>query len=100
VLERRRQIGIMKALGMQASDVLKILLLENGIVGLMGGLIGTSIGAALILFTGLLAESPGSFPFGTMALLVLLAVAISLVATLLTAWGASKEKPLIVLRYE
>jgi putative ABC transport system permease protein len=100
VLERRRQIGIMKALGMQASDVLKILLLENGIVGLIGGLIGTSIGAALILFTGLLAESPGSFPFGTMALLVLLAVAISLVATLLTAWGASKEKPLIVLRYE
>ena len=100
VLERRRQIGIMKALGMQASDVLKILLLENGIVGLLGGLVGTGLGAALILATGMLAESPGSFPFGTLVLLILLAVAISLAATLLTAWGASREKPLVVLRYE
>lgn len=100
VLERRRQIGIMKALGMQAGDVLKILLLENGLVGLLGGLIGTGLGAVLILLTGMLSESPGSFPFGTMVLLVLLAVAISLVAALLTAWGASREKPLVVLRYE
>jgi ABC-type antimicrobial peptide transport system permease subunit len=100
VLERRRQIGIMKALGMQAGDVLKILLLENGLVGLLGGLIGTGLGAALILFTGMLSESPGSFPFGTLILLVLLAVGISLVAALLTAWGASREKPLVVLRYE
>ena len=100
VLERRRQIGVMKALGLQASDVLKILLLENGIVGLLGGVIGTGIGAVLILTTGMLAESPGSFPFGTLVLLILLAVAISLVATLLTAWGASREKPLVVLRYE
>ena len=100
VLERRRQIGIMKAVGLQAGDVLKILLLENGIVGLLGGIIGTGFGAALILTTGMLAESPGSFPFGTLVLLVLLAVAISLVATMLTAWGASREKPLVVLRYE
>lgn len=100
VLERRRQTGILKALGMQASDVLKILLLENGLVGLLGGLIGTGVGAALILATGLLAESPGSFPFGTLVLLILLAVAISLAATLLTAWGASREKPLVVLRHE
>ncbi len=100
VLERRRQIGIMKALGMHASDVLKMLLLENGLVGLLGGLIGTGLGAVLILFTGLLSESPGSFPFGTLLLLVLLAVAISLAAALLTAWGASREKPLVVLRYE
>ena len=100
VLERRRQIGIMKALGLQASDVLKILLLETGIVGLLGGLIGTGFGAVLILTTGMLAESPGSFPFGTLILLVLLAVAISLAATMLTAWGAAREKPLVVLRYE
>lgn len=100
VLERRRQIGIMKAVGLQASDVLKVLLLENGIVGLLGGLIGTGFGAVLILTTGMLAESPGSFPFGTLLLLILLALAISLAATMLTAWGASREKPLVVLRYE
>lgn len=100
VLERRRQIGIMKALGLEARDVLKILLLENGIVGLCGGLVGTGIGTVLILATGMLSESPGSFPFGMLVLLVLLAVAISLSATMLTAWSASREKPLVVLRYE
>ena len=100
VLERRRQIGVMKAVGLHASDVLKMLLLENGLLGLLGGPLGTGIGAGMIIWMGVLSESPGSFPFGTLALLIALAVAISLAATLLTAWGAAREKPLVVLRYE
>lgn len=99
-LERRREIGIMKALGLQSSQVLRLLLLENGLVGLLGGLIGTGIGAAFILLSGILTDSLGSFPIFTLAALVLLAILIALGATLLTAYGASREKPLIVLRYE
>lgn len=99
-LERRREIGIMKALGLQSSQVLRLLLLENGLVGLLGGLIGTGIGAAFILLSGILTDSLGSFPILTLAALVLLAILIALAATLLTAYGASREKPLIVLRYE
>lgn len=100
VLERRRQIGIMKAVGLRSGQVLRMLLLESGLVGLAGGVIGTGLGAAGIVFMGVLSESPGSFPLGTLILLVLLAVAISLGAALLTAWPAAREKPLIVLRYE
>ncbi len=100
VLERRRQIGVMKAVGLHSSQVLRLLLLESGLVGLLGGLLGTGAGAAVIVAMGVLSESPGSFPFVTLLGLVLLAVAIALVATLGTAWGASREKPLIVLRYE
>jgi putative ABC transport system permease protein len=100
VLERRRQIGIMKAIGLHSSDVLRLLLLENGLVGLAGGILGCGVGVAAIVMMGVLSESPGSFPFWTLLALVALAVAISMGATLLTAWGASREKPLIVLRYE
>jgi ABC-type antimicrobial peptide transport system permease subunit len=99
-LERRRQIGIMKAIGLQSRDVLRLLLLENGLVGLLGGLIGTGIGAAAILALGIVSADLNSFPLLTLIGLVILAVAISLGATLITAYGAAQEKPLIVLRYE
>ncbi len=99
-LERRRQIGIMKAIGLQSRDVLRLLMLENGLVGLAGGVIGVGIGAVAIVLMGTLSDNPGGFPFLTLVALILLAVAIALGATLVTAYGASREKPLIVLRYE
>lgn len=100
VLERRRQIGVMKAIGLHSSQVLALLLLEGGMVGLLGGVIGTGIGVGMILFMGVLSESPGSFPTLTLVGLIALSAGIALVATLLTAWEASREKPLVVLRYE
>lgn len=99
-LERRRQIGIMKAIGLQSRDVLRLLLLENGLVGLLGGVIGTGIGAAAILALGIVSSNLSSFPLLTLIGLVILSVIISLAATLITAYGAAQEKPLIVLRYE
>lgn len=99
-LERRREIGIMKAVGLQSGRVLGLLLLENGFVGLLGGVIGTGIGAVFILISGLVAQDVSTFPLFTLLLLILLSVAVTLVATAITAYGASREKPLIVLRYE
>ena len=99
-LERRRQIGIMKAIGLQSRDILRLLLLENGLIGLMGGVLGAGIGAIGVVLMGVLSSSPGSFPFLTLAGLILLAVLITLGATLVTAYGAAREKPLIVLRHE
>jgi ABC-type antimicrobial peptide transport system permease subunit len=80
--------------------VLRLLLLENGLIGLAGGVLGAGLGAAGVAITGLVADDAGSFPFLTLAALILLALAIALIATLVTAYGASREKPLIVLRYE
>jgi ABC-type antimicrobial peptide transport system permease subunit len=100
-LERRRQIGIMKALGLQSESVLGLLLLENGIVGLAGGLLGAGLSVLTLLATQALGDvSAEHTPYATLALLVLLAVVLSLAATLITAWGAAHEKPLNVLRYE
>ncbi len=47
VLERTREIGIMKAVGARNGDVLLIFLIESGLLGLVGGAIGVGIGVAL-----------------------------------------------------
>jgi hypothetical protein len=97
-MERRRQISIMKALGLQAKRVLSLLLLENGLVGLAGGLLGTGLSVLIILPSGALGQ--GEIPVGALGLLILLAVGLTLGATMITAYGAAREKPLNVLRYE
>ncbi len=47
VLERTKEIGIMKAIGAKNSHVLLLFLLESGLLGLVGGLIGVGIGIGL-----------------------------------------------------
>lgn len=102
-LERRREIGIMKAVGLQRERVLGMLLLEYGLMGLIGGLIGVGIGALilLLLLTAMFqGELGSSLPYLTALGLMGLCVLIALVAAVITAWSASGEKPLNVLRYE
>ncbi|MCO5205676.1 MAG: FtsX-like permease family protein [Anaerolineae bacterium] len=100
-LERSREIGIMKALGLRTNQVLSLLLLENGLVGLLGGLIGVALGSVLALAL-VIADIGGdsNYPVGTALALIALALGIAIGATLITAIGASREKPLVVLRYE
>ena len=102
-MERRREIAIMKAVGVQRERVLGMLLLENGVMGFIGGLIGVGIGVLMLVaalqlvFQGELGNTPPlDIAFGLMAL----CIAISLVAAVLSVWGASGEKPLNVLRYD
>jgi len=102
-LERRREIGIMKAIGLQRERVLGMLLLENGVMGLIGGLMGIGTGAIMLLlvmvsmFGGRLGST---IPYLTALELMLMCIGIALLAAVLTVWGASGEKPLNVLRYE
>ncbi len=99
-MERRREIAIMKSVGLQRERVLAMLLLENGVLGLIGGLIGVGIGlVALVLMTATVGLA-GTVPYDAALLLMLLCVAVALVAAMTTAWGAAGEKPLNVLRYE
>lgn len=98
--ERRRQIGIMKALGLSARQVLTLLLLENGLVGLLGGVLGTGGGVVLVLLTDLVADNAGILPLPTILGLIALALTLTLAATMITAYGAAKTPPLLVLRYE
>jgi putative ABC transport system permease protein len=105
VLERRTEMGVMKSIGADNNRVLAIINWETAIVGLLGGLIGfglaSTVASVLISLLGT-AENPAVLTISPVVFLGLLALAVglSLVATVGSAWGASREKPLVVLRYE
>ncbi|HIH23633.1 TPA: ABC transporter permease [Candidatus Woesearchaeota archaeon] len=105
VLERTKQIGIMKAIGATRNDILLLFLFNAALIGLIGGLLG-------VLFGYLLAQMMPLFmnfgPGETVALVrlstVLLALgvstAIGILAGTIPAWNASKLRPVDALRYE
>jgi ABC-type antimicrobial peptide transport system permease subunit len=100
-MERRREIAVMKAVGLQRERVLGMLLLENGLLGLIGGIIGVGLGVLILLALSAATGSAGGvIPYGSALLLMLLCILVALVAAVTSAWGASGEKPLNVLRYE
>jgi len=47
VLERRRDIGVMKAIGFRNNEILSIFLVEAGVLGMVGGIIGIMIGVGI-----------------------------------------------------
>ncbi|MBS3157192.1 ABC transporter permease [Candidatus Woesearchaeota archaeon] len=62
VLERRREIGIMKSVGARNSDILIIFIIESGILGFVGGVIGVILGVGFSKFVEIaatLALGPG-----------------------------------------
>ncbi len=103
-LERRRQIGILKALGMKRRQVLSALLLENALVGASGGLLGVGLSAlGLRVFLSLNSQNLLPFPretSQTALLLLAAAVGIALLATFLSARSATQAPALQVLRYD
>ena len=99
-MERRREIGVMKAVGVRSGQILRQMLLESGIVGLVGGLIGVGLAAIVTVRYSEMMDLPaGLNPWPILALLAL-AVGTAIAATLVAAWPASRQRPLDVLRYE
>lgn len=99
-LERKREIAVMKSIGLQRERVLGMLLIENGIMGLIGGLLGVGLGLSGLILALSLGGGLSFIPYGTALLLMALCIAVALIAAATTAWSASGEKPLNVLRYE
>ncbi|MHC4605736.1 MAG: ABC transporter permease [Planctomycetota bacterium] len=109
VLERTREIGIMKALGARKRDILKLFLLEAVWLGILGGSIGLFGGWVLGIILNIIARGAYDVPervslFHVSPLLalgsVLFAVVVSLVAGVLPALRASRLDPVRALRYE
>lgn len=100
-MERRKEIAIMKSVGLQRERVLGMLLLENGLLGLVGGLFGVGISLLALVVMEKFTEVPDtSISLFTVTWLMSLCIGIALLAALSSAWSASGEKPLNVLRYE
>jgi predicted lysophospholipase L1 biosynthesis ABC-type transport system permease subunit len=101
MLERRREIGVLKAVGARRRTILEFLLLENAVVGFLGALVGIILAMAIATVAdGLYLQVVPSFDPITIGGLLLLGVALAVGASSLTALPASTERPMAVLRYE
>ncbi len=104
VLERRKEIGIMKAIGARNSDIFLQFLIESGLLGLVGGIVGVLFGTA-VGFVGTQAlnnfigadTSPG-ISFSLITLSLLGSFMVGAVAGIIPAMRAAKENPVEALR--
>jgi putative ABC transport system permease protein len=101
MLERRRELGILKSVGYTSGTVLSEVMIENGVVGAVGAFM------AMLLATGaiiLLGNMFFNLTFSMSPLIVISLVGGSALLAMLTAaivaWGSVRVRPLEVLRYE
>jgi lipoprotein-releasing system permease protein len=120
VMEKNKDIAILKSMGASSKGILRIFIIEGGIIGVVGTALGTIIGLIMAFNLDKLVEflenllgfkilSPEiyyieKFPSQVnpmdVILIVITAILISLLATLYPAWRASKFDPAEALRYE
>jgi len=105
VLERRKDIGVMKAIGAKNSDILSIYIIESSILGLIGGIVGAIIGLSLAFAVSSIA---GSFLGGielsvkiSLPLVlgsILFSLVVGVISGIIPALQASKMNPVEALR--
>lgn len=111
ILERRREIGILKALGAADRDVRRLFFVEAGAMGLVGGILGTAMGwmisRAINLGTNIyLARralppiTVSAVPWWMVGLAIVFSILVSLAAGIYPASRASRLDPVQALRYE
>ena len=100
VMERTREIGILKAIGGKSSDVLYLFLSEATITGIMGGVAGAAFGFVLGRLVGGYIGLPVSTSPALGLAVVGFAVVTSVLAGLYPAWRAAGMNPVDALRYE
>ena len=101
MLERRREIGILKSTGYTSRSVLAQVLVENGVVGGIGAVTGMLMVSVATALLGNLALKT-TLAVGTPTVLIVI-VGVTLLTMLVSAavaWSPSRVRPLEVLRYE
>jgi putative ABC transport system permease protein len=106
MLERRRELGILKAVGHTSRGLLAEVLIEQGAAGLVGGALAMGVVALLVvaLVGAVVGQSVTQSDIQISLPLVFALIACSAVLCMLVAagvaWGAARVRPLEVLRYE
>jgi lipoprotein-releasing system permease protein len=120
VMEKNKDIAILKSMGASSRSILKIFTIEGGVIGVVGTILGTILGLVAAFNLEKITDFVESlFGFKILSsdvyyidklpsqvnpidviLIVLTAVLISLLATLYPSWRASKLDPAEALRYE
>ncbi len=106
VLERIKDIGIMKSIGARNSHILIMFLVESAFIGLVGGFLGVLLGSSIAILIGKIAVNAG---FGILKIIIGykiivlgigFAVVVGIISGLVPAYQASKLKPVEALRHD
>ena len=106
VLERTREIGIMKAIGAKNSTIFIVFLVESGMIGLAGGIMGALLGTLFALSFGGIASQMGfsllliKVEWNLILFVLAFAFFVGVISGTLPAVRASKLQPAEALRYE
>ncbi len=105
VLERTKEVGIMKSIGARNSDIFKIFLIESGLMGFIGGFFGILLGTLAAIIVGKFATNSGfllNIKIEPAVLLfgLLFAFVVGILSGVLPAMQAAKLRPTEALRYE
>jgi ABC-type antimicrobial peptide transport system permease subunit len=101
MLERQREIGILKSVGYTSTSVLATVLIENGLVGVLGSLVAMLLvaGAITALSQFVFQIQLGIGPW-LIGLIIAATSVITMLVALVVSWNAVRVRPLEVLRYE
>ncbi|MDD2613351.1 MAG: ABC transporter permease [Methanosarcina sp.] len=100
VTERTREIGVLKSLGFTAFDILFLFMVESIMLGVFGGILGSTVGIAGAYGVETLLKLPIVFPFSLIVAGFFVAVLVGFVSGVYPARKAAKMKPVDSLRHE
>ncbi|MDH4482210.1 MAG: FtsX-like permease family protein [Rhodoferax sp.] len=105
VVQKSREIGILRAMGISQGQILRVFLLQGGLLGLAGSVLGCGVGAlGLVLWQGMARNADGTplFPLVFDPTLFSLALALATVTGLLAAFApalrAARLDPVVAIR--
>ncbi|HET7365411.1 MAG TPA: FtsX-like permease family protein [Burkholderiales bacterium] len=105
VVQKSKEIGILRAMGTSRGQILRVFLLEGAVLGLVGSLIGSSLGASAIILWSRLVKNPDGTPLFPLDLDPKLFIAAAVLATLsgliaayLPALRGARLDPVVAIR--
>jgi len=105
VVQKRKEIGILRAIGATRGQMLRVFLLQGAMVGFSGALLGSALGLGMVaLFSRILRSSSGTplftleFDFGLMAVVIAAAIVLGVLAAVLPAKNAADLDPAQAIR--
>ena len=101
VVQRTREIGILRAMGSSQQQILRVFLLQGGLLGLAGSLLGVMVGYSLVQVFNNLGERLFVIRLEPSMLLsaIVIATAAGVIAAMVPARRAAKYDPAVAIRY-
>ena len=100
IMERERELGIMRAIGWTREDIMVLIVAESLVIGIVGGVVGICVGVVAVALVRGILDIPMLVDVGLAVEAMLFAVAIGGLGGMYPAWRASLLNPLDVIKGE